>query len=107
VLMVNNIRDIPQDKIAGKRTLAVLIGDRAARIAYVVLLALPFGILAFFMVFYANTYLVFFALFIAVPAALITLTAKTPKELVLALQLTSLLALVYAIGLGFTMAIYF
>ncbi|MCU1535583.1 MAG: 1,4-dihydroxy-2-naphthoate polyprenyltransferase [Glaciihabitans sp.] len=107
VLMVNNIRDIPQDRLAAKRTLAVLIGDRAARIVYVVFLALPFGILAFFMVFYANSYLVLFALFIAIPAALITLTAKTPRELVTALQLTSLLAIVYALGLGFTMAIYF
>jgi 1,4-dihydroxy-2-naphthoate octaprenyltransferase len=39
LLMANNVRDIPTDRIAGKRTLAVRLGDRAARIAYPVMLA--------------------------------------------------------------------
>ena len=37
ILGVNNIRDIPTDSLVGKRTLAVRIGSRAARILYVVL----------------------------------------------------------------------
>jgi 1,4-dihydroxy-2-naphthoate octaprenyltransferase len=104
VLMVNNIRDLPQDKLAGKRTLAVLIGNRAARIVFVVLLLLPFVILIYFVLLYSNAPYTYFALFLAVPAALITLTAKTPGELVLALQLTSFTALVYAVGLGWALA---
>jgi 1,4-dihydroxy-2-naphthoate octaprenyltransferase len=48
--------------------------------------------------------LVFFALLIAIPASLIVLTAKTPKELILALQLTSLTGLVYGLGLAAALA---
>ena len=46
VLMVNNLRDIPTDIEAGKITLAVKMGDNAARIAYAVLVLLPFALLA-------------------------------------------------------------
>jgi 1,4-dihydroxy-2-naphthoate octaprenyltransferase len=38
LLVVNNLRDIPGDTIAGKRTLAVRIGDRRTRVLYVALL---------------------------------------------------------------------
>ena len=104
VLMVNNIRDGAQDKLAGKRTLAVLLGPTAARIAFVVLLLLPFVILGFFAVFYEHAYLVFFALLAALPAALITLTAKTAPELVIALRLTALTSLVFGLGLAWAVA---
>lgn len=39
ILMVNNIRDIPTDVVAGKRTLAVRLGDHRARRAYVGMIA--------------------------------------------------------------------
>ena len=104
VLMVNNIRDREQDKVAGKRTMAVLIGNRASRIVFAVLLTAPFGILAFFVLFYENAHLVYFALLAAVPAILITLTARTAPELVLALRLASLTALVYGVGLALAIA---
>jgi 1,4-dihydroxy-2-naphthoate polyprenyltransferase len=51
LLMVNNLRDIRTDTLAGKRTLAVLLGDARSRMTYVVTLLLPFGVaalLAFF-----------------------------------------------------------
>ena len=38
ILAINNLRDLNQDAIAGKRTLAVRMGDAAARRAFVVLL---------------------------------------------------------------------
>jgi len=38
LLVVNNLRDIPTDAVAGKRTLAVRLGDRATRWLYVSLL---------------------------------------------------------------------
>jgi 1,4-dihydroxy-2-naphthoate octaprenyltransferase len=51
LLMVNNLRDIRNDTVAGKRTLAVLLGDARSRLGYVLMLLVPFGIavlLAFF-----------------------------------------------------------
>jgi 1,4-dihydroxy-2-naphthoate octaprenyltransferase len=51
LLMVNNLRDIRTDTGAGKRTLAVLLGDARSRTVYVLTLLVPFGCaaaLAFF-----------------------------------------------------------
>jgi 1,4-dihydroxy-2-naphthoate octaprenyltransferase len=104
VLMVNNIRDREQDKVSGKRTLAVLLGDRASRIVFVVFLLLPFVLVAWFTLIEDNAYYTWFLLLIALPASLITLTGTTAKEFILALQLTSLTALLYAIVLGWSIA---
>ncbi|MEE6273910.1 1,4-dihydroxy-2-naphthoate polyprenyltransferase [Georgenia sp. MJ206] len=41
LLMVNNVRDIPTDTVAGKRTLAVRLGDARARRTYVAMVVLP------------------------------------------------------------------
>lgn len=103
-LLVNNIRDLPQDKLVGKRTLAVMIGDRPARATYSAFMLLPFAILIFFVLFYENAYLVFFALLAALPAVGIALTAKTAPELVIALRLTTLTALLFGLGLGWAIA---
>jgi 1,4-dihydroxy-2-naphthoate octaprenyltransferase len=67
-------------------------------------MVLPFVILAFFVIFYANAYLVYFALLAALPAIGITLSAKTAPELVLALRLTALTALAFGLGLGWAIA---
>jgi 1,4-dihydroxy-2-naphthoate polyprenyltransferase len=39
ILVVNNLRDIGTDRVAGKRTLAVRLGPRATRIEYLLLLS--------------------------------------------------------------------
>ena len=44
--MINNLRDIPSDAAAGKRTLAVRIGDHRTRVLYGGCLLIPFGMLA-------------------------------------------------------------
>ncbi|KRC51541.1 1,4-dihydroxy-2-naphthoate octaprenyltransferase [Leifsonia sp. Root227] len=100
VLMVNNIRDIGPDKQAGKRTLAVLLGNVASRIVFCVLLLVPFGILAVLALLYPFAWFGMFALLAALPACVITLFAKTPRELVTALQLTSFTGLLVALALG-------
>ena len=46
LLVVNNLRDIPSDAVAGKRTLAVLIGDQRTRVLYAGCTLVPFGVLA-------------------------------------------------------------
>ncbi|MEI8238211.1 MAG: 1,4-dihydroxy-2-naphthoate polyprenyltransferase [Actinomycetota bacterium] len=38
LLVVNNLRDIPTDRVVGKKTLAVRLGDRRTRLFYVALL---------------------------------------------------------------------
>ena len=105
VLMVNNLRDRDSDKAAGKRTLAVLIGSVASRVVFCVFLLAPFVIVAFFSIFYPLAYFTFFVLLLALPACLITVTAKTSRELVLALQLTSFAALGYGMLLGLAFAL--
>jgi len=42
ILLTNNIRDIPTDTTAGKRTLAVRIGSRNARVLYCIMLGAAF-----------------------------------------------------------------
>lgn len=45
IMLVNNLRDIPTDSRAGKRTLAVKLGTDNSRHLYYALLLLPFGLL--------------------------------------------------------------
>ncbi|QAY72271.1 1,4-dihydroxy-2-naphthoate polyprenyltransferase [Agromyces protaetiae] len=104
VLMANNLRDVKQDKAAKKRTLAVLVGPTVGRILYVVFMLVPFGIAWAFSLLYPTAILVLFALLAALPACAIVVWGKTPRELITALQLTSLVALVYGIGLGLAIA---
>src|SRR5690606_33930017 len=44
ILIVNNLRDIETDRRVGKRSLAVLIGERATRIEYLALLAIAYAV---------------------------------------------------------------
>ena len=43
ILVVNNLRDIETDRRAGKRTLAVRLGERATRVQYVLLVLVPYA----------------------------------------------------------------
>lgn len=42
ILTINNLRDLEQDRVAGKRTLAVRLGERGARIEVTLFAFLPF-----------------------------------------------------------------
>jgi 1,4-dihydroxy-2-naphthoate octaprenyltransferase len=48
LLVVNNLRDIPTDMVAGKRTLAVRVGDVGTRVLYSACVILPFALLLSF-----------------------------------------------------------
>ncbi|MCU1473492.1 1,4-dihydroxy-2-naphthoate polyprenyltransferase [Amnibacterium sp.] len=104
VLLVNNLRDIEQDRAAGKRTLSVRIGARGSRILYGVLMLVPYLVLGYLTIFYPSASLVFLTVLLSGPAVLITATAKMPRELVLALNLTGIAALVYGLGLAAALA---
>jgi len=105
VLMANNLRDIVPDKASGKRTLAVLVGSTAGRAIFCVFLLAPFLTVGFFSLFYPLAFLTFFVLLLALPACLITVTGRTPGELILALKLTSFAGLGYGLLLGLAFAL--
>ena len=107
VLMVNNIRDIETDKLASKKTLAVMLGKRIATGLFLVMIWVPFVILAIFTLLYPATLMGFLSLLLVAPATLIVLTAKTAKELILVLKLTSFAALAYALTLATGLFIVF
>ena len=104
-ILIANARDRAQDKVVGKRTLSVLIGDLASRILYVVLLLVPYAIAVLYGMFYSDAaWYAFFTLLIAIPAAVIALAARTPRELLVVLRLTALCSLAYALLLGWAIA---
>jgi 1,4-dihydroxy-2-naphthoate octaprenyltransferase len=107
VLMVNNIRDIETDKLASKKTLAVMLGKKIATGLFLVMIWVPFVILALFTLLYPATLMGFLSLLLVAPATLIVLTAKTAKELILVLKLTSFSALAYALALAAGLFIVF
>ncbi len=107
VLMVNNIRDIETDKISSKNTLAVRMGAKWAKRLFVFMICFPFVILFYFTLLYPASFLAYGALFLVAPATLIVLTAKTAKELILVLKLTSFASLAYALLLTLGLTIVF
>ena len=96
VLLANNLRDIDQDRLAGKKTLTVRIGKRATQVLYTVLVLVAFGIVAFLAQVYPLAWLGLLALIPAACAILIVWTYRAPRELVVALGLTSLTSLAVA-----------
>lgn len=97
VLMVNNIRDIKPDAISRKRTLAVKVGQRWAKVLFTLLILGPYPILLALNLLYPAVLPAWFTLLIVLPVVLIVSTARQAKELILALKLTSYAALSYAL----------
>lgn len=100
LMLCNNLRDIETDRAAGKRSLATLIGRRASKVLYVVLMLVPFGIAWIFSYALAYGFAVFVVLLIAGPAMVIVAMARTPRDLITALGLTGLTALLYGVLLS-------
>jgi 1,4-dihydroxy-2-naphthoate polyprenyltransferase len=46
LLVINNLRDIPTDEVTGKRTLAVVLGDKRTRLLYAGCVLVPFAFAA-------------------------------------------------------------
>jgi 1,4-dihydroxy-2-naphthoate octaprenyltransferase len=107
VLMVNNIRDIETDKRSSKNTLAVRMGAKWATRLFIFMIWFPFVILFYFTLLYPASFLAFAAIFLVAPATLIALTAKTAKELILVLKLTSFGSLIYALLLTLGLVVVF
>ncbi|MGZ8803894.1 MAG: 1,4-dihydroxy-2-naphthoate polyprenyltransferase [Microbacterium sp.] len=95
VLLANNLRDIDQDRAAHKRTLTVLIGRLWTRVLFTVFVLAPFVIAAYLALFYPIAWLTLLVLLAALPAILIVWTYRLPRELIVALSLTSLTSVAY------------
>ncbi len=95
VLLVNNLRDIPQDRAAGKRTLSVLVGRRATQVLFTVFVLVPFALACWLAVFYPIAWMSLLALLAGLPAIIIVWAYRQPRELVTALALTSLTSIGY------------
>jgi 1,4-dihydroxy-2-naphthoate octaprenyltransferase len=104
VLMVNNIRDIDTDVKASKRTLAVKLGLRKAKAMYFVMLWAPLLILLPYPLIYPATMLAWVALLFVLPATMIVRKPQGPKDLILALKITSLASISFALAFGFGLA---
>jgi 1,4-dihydroxy-2-naphthoate octaprenyltransferase len=101
LLVANNLRDIPTDKVAGKRTLAVALGDERTRHFYGLLIDL--AVLALVAVAFTTTWWTLLAL-LAAPTTLRALTLvlgdkATGADLVPVLRETGLSELIYAAGI--------
>ena len=103
LLMVNNLRDIATDTLAGKRTLAVSLGDARSRLTYTLSLLLPFGFAALLAFFRPLTLITLLALPLArVPIRSVRAGASGPA-LIKALGETGRLQL--AFGIAFTIGL--
>ncbi|MDN4171749.1 1,4-dihydroxy-2-naphthoate polyprenyltransferase [Nocardioides sp. SOB77] len=98
ILVANNLRDIPTDTVAGKRTLAVRMGDRGTRLLYAALVAV--AALAVVGVAASTTWWALLGLGFLVPAAIgtrIVLGGATGPALIPVLQRTGTAELAWAV----------
>lgn len=96
ILVANNLRDIETDRAAGKRTLAVMLGDRGTRWEYALLVAAAFGAIAIFAaagVLPRWTALGLAALPLAVPLWRAVLGGAAGADLIVVLKRTAMLHL--------------
>jgi len=103
LLMVNNLRDIRTDTVAGKRTLAVMLGDARSRVAYVLTLLVPFGVAALLAFFRPLTLIVALTLPLARPPVRAVRAGASGPALIKALGQTGRLQL--AFGIVFTIGL--
>lgn len=104
VLVANNLRDIPSDTVAGKHTLAVLLGDSRTRVLYVTLLTVP--VVTSFLLALATPAALAGLLFVplGLPAAKRVLHGATGGDLVTVLRDTALAMLLWAAATAIALA---
>jgi 1,4-dihydroxy-2-naphthoate octaprenyltransferase len=100
ILLANNIRDIDTDRVAGKRTLAVRIGARAARGLFIACVGGAFAAVAAVGVVYPPALIGLAAVPLAIPPVRLVTTRSDPPSLVAALVGTARLQLAVALLLS-------
>ena len=86
ILLANNVRDVPTDRVSGKRTLAVRMGDRTARRLFVACYVGSFLSVVAIGITQPWALLGLLALPLAVQPVRLVLTASDPPSLVAALD---------------------
>ncbi|MGH3815992.1 MAG: 1,4-dihydroxy-2-naphthoate octaprenyltransferase, partial [Pseudonocardiaceae bacterium] len=105
VLVTNNLRDIPTDSAAAKRTLAVRLGDHRTRALYTGLIAVPFVVTAGFAVTRWAALAGLLALVFAVPALRRVRGGADGPALIPVLRDTGLALLVWAAATAAALAL--
>ncbi|MCX2954962.1 1,4-dihydroxy-2-naphthoate polyprenyltransferase [Lentzea sp. NEAU-D7] len=97
VLVANNLRDIPTDAVSGKRTLAVVLGDKDTRRLYLALVAVPFLIALGMVVRVPYALLGFLAAPVLLPAVRRVAAGRGGRDLIPVLQFTGIAMLAWAV----------
>ena len=105
VLVANNLRDIPGDRVSGKRTLAVLLGDRDTRTLYLALVFVPFLITLLTGLRNSWALLGFLALPLLINSVRAVAGGATGRGLIPALRDTGLAMLVWGAATGLALAL--
>lgn len=100
LLVANNLRDIPTDAVAGKRTLAVRVGDRTTRAFFVACLAVPFVLLGLLALTKPWVLLAVLVIPVAVGPARRVIGGAAGPQLIRVLQDTGQVQLLYGILLA-------
>jgi 1,4-dihydroxy-2-naphthoate octaprenyltransferase len=106
ILVANNLRDLPTDRVAGKRTLAVVLGDSRTRATYLGLhLAAVAGLVVAAALETWWTLLGLLFIVVAVPAVVAVRRPATGRDLIPVLRDTGLAELVLAAGAAIGLAL--
>ncbi|MGY1621707.1 1,4-dihydroxy-2-naphthoate polyprenyltransferase [Geodermatophilus sp. SYSU D00965] len=105
LLVVNNLRDIEGDAAVGKRTLAVLLGDRGTRVLFTALVVVAFAVVVGIGVVRPWALLALLAVPLAVPPVRTVLSGGRGRVLIGALQGTGQLTLATGVLLGAGLAL--
>ena len=105
LLVANNLRDIPSDEVSGKRTLAVVLGDRRTRVLYPALVATAFVAALLLVVVTPWALVALLALPLAAGPVARVRRGVGGRELVPVLRDTGRLQLVFAVLLGVGLAL--
>ena len=105
LLMANNVRDIPTDRESGKRTLAVRLGDDAARISYVMMLALALLLPLLLVGDYPWVLLVLLLLPACLMPSWLMLKGKKRRSLIPVLKQTGLINLGFSVIYGLSLVL--
>jgi len=106
LLVVNNLRDIPTDTGAGKRTLAVRLGDAGTRVLYTGCVVLPFAALALLALERPWVLVALAALPLAAGPLRAVMAGAAGRALIPVLQQTGRLQLAFAVLLAAGLAVH-